>query len=78
MSRANTHYINGEHDAAEELLTEIVRIDPSLRSPWYTLATIQEEKGDKERAVMFKIVAAHLQSTKNAAKEWAELGEQSR
>ncbi|KAI5479718.1 transcription factor TFIIIC complex subunit Sfc4 [Pseudohyphozyma bogoriensis] len=78
LGRANTHYASGELAAAEELLTEVVRIDPTIRSPWYTLATIYEEKGDREKSVMFKIVATHLSTSKKAAGEWAELGGQSR
>ena len=78
LGRANRHYANGEHDPALELLQEVIRIEPGLRAPWYTLATIQEERGDKEKAIMFKIVATHLAGQKGGAAEWAELGGQSR
>lgn len=78
LGMANRHYAMGEHEEALKHLTEVVRIDPTIRGPWYTLATIHEERGDKEKAVMFKIVANHLSSAKSAAVEWAELGSQSR
>lgn len=78
LGRANRHYALGEPDQAIELLTEVVRIEPALRVPWYTLATIHEEKGDLEKAVGFKMIAAHLMSVAKAAVEWASLGAQSR
>ncbi|ORY54996.1 hypothetical protein BCR35DRAFT_284512 [Leucosporidium creatinivorum] len=78
LGRANRHYALGEGDQAIELLTEVVRIEPSLRVPWYTLASIYEEKGDTEKAVGFKMIAAHLMPVKRAAVEWASLGAQSR
>lgn len=78
LGRANRHYALGESDQAIELLKEVVRIEPSLRVPWYTLASIYEEKGDTEKAVGFKMIAAHLMPVKRAAVEWASLGAQSR
>lgn len=60
------------------MLSEVVRIDPGLRAPWFTLATIHEEQGNREKAVMFKIVATHLSSKKAAMTEWANLGGESR
>lgn len=60
------------------MLSEVVRIDPGLRAPWFTLATIHEEQGNREKAVMFKIVATHLSSKKAAMTEWAHLGGESR
>lgn len=78
LGRANRHYAMGELEDAIALLTEVVRIEPSLRVPWYTLASIWEEKGDTEKAVGFKMIAAHLMPIQRAAVEWAILGAQSR
>ena len=78
LGMANRHYAMGEHDQAEEHLKQVITIDAAIRAPWYTLASIYEERGDKEKALMFKIVATHLASAKAAAPEWAELGAQSR
>lgn len=78
MGAANRAYAVGELDEALEHLTEVVRIDPAIRMPWYTLATIHEEKGNRDKAVMFKIVATHLLPLKKAGPEWAGLGAQSR
>ena len=78
LNRANRLYIEGNGEEAIELLTEVVRIEPSLRLPWYTLATIYEEQGDTEKAVGFKMIAAHLMPVQRAAEEWALLAAQSR
>ncbi|GAA5924202.1 transcription factor TFIIIC subunit TFC4 [Sporobolomyces koalae] len=75
---ANEHYAQGRLEDAVELLSEIIRIDPIIRVTWYTLATIYEEEGDRERAIQCKIVATHLMGSKQAAGDWAELGTESR
>lgn len=61
-----------------QLLSEIIRIDPIIRVTWYTLATIYEEEGEKEKAIQCKIVASHLSGSKQAAGDWADLGTESR
>ncbi|KAM0750023.1 TPR-like protein [Meredithblackwellia eburnea MCA 4105] len=79
LGQANSHYVLGSHNAAISLLTEVVRIDPTLRGPWYTLATIYDERGELEKSVGFKIVAAHLEGGGvGQAGVWADLGAQSR
>lgn len=75
---ANEHYAQGRLDEAVELLSEIIRIDPIIRVTWYTLATIYEEEGEKEKAIQCKIVATHLSGSKQAAGDWADLGTESR
>ncbi|GAA6008607.1 hypothetical protein JCM11491_003366 [Sporobolomyces phaffii] len=75
---ANEHYAQGRLDEAVEVLSEIIRIDPIIRVTWYTLATIYEEEGDREKAIQCKIVASHLSGSKQAAGDWAELGTESR
>ena len=78
LRRANTHYGAGEFAEAVDILTEVIRIDPTVRKAWVSLATNHEELGNLEKALKFKIVAAHLMSAKAAAREWASLGTQSR
>jgi len=75
---ANEHYAQGRLDEAVQLLSEIIRIDPIIRVTWYTLATIYEEEGEKEKAIQCKIVASHLSGSKQAAGDWADLGTESR
>lgn len=78
LGQANRCYANGALDDAIEILTEVVRIDPTIKMPWFTLATIWEEKGDREKNVMFKIVGTHLAGPRQSAQDWAVLGGQSR
>ncbi|KAK4700486.1 general transcription factor 3C polypeptide 3 (transcription factor C subunit 4), partial [Phenoliferia sp. Uapishka_3] len=75
---ANEHYVMGRNDEALEVLTEVVRIDPTIKRSWFILSTIWEDKGDKEKSIMFRIVANHLGSEKQNASDWASLGTQSR
>lgn len=74
LGAANRHYALGERQDAIDVLQEVVRIDPTLRVPWFTLATIYEEVGETEKAVSFKIIATHLMPVKQAAQQWASLG----
>ncbi|GAA6030008.1 hypothetical protein JCM8097_009212 [Rhodosporidiobolus ruineniae] len=78
LGQANQAYSEGRHLEAVELLSEVVRIDPIIRTSWYTLATIYEELGDLQKSVQAKIVATHLMGAKKAAADWVELGRQSR
>lgn len=78
LSIAAESYSQGRLLEAIEQLSEVVRIDPIIRSSWYTLATIYEELEDKEKALQCKIVATHLMGAKKAAADWVELGRDSR
>lgn len=78
LREASSLYGLGQHHEAIKLLTEVIRIDPSVRKAWVSLATNHDELGNYEKALKFKIVAAHLMSAKAAAIEWADLGKQSR
>lgn len=60
------------------MLQEIVRIDPNLRVPWFTLASIYDELGDIEKAISFRIIATHLEPLKKSSANWASLGAASR
>lgn len=57
---------------------DVIRIDPTIKSCWYTLASIHEELGEMERGLGFKIVAAHLNGERGGAEEWKDLGAQAR
>ncbi|GAA5826171.1 hypothetical protein JCM11251_007193 [Rhodosporidiobolus azoricus] len=78
LSIAAESYSQGHLLEAIEQLSEVVRIDPIIRSSWYTLATIYEELEDREKALQCKIVATHLMGAKKAAADWVELGRESR
>ncbi|GAA6062994.1 hypothetical protein JCM10212_004976 [Sporobolomyces blumeae] len=78
LFQANEAYASGALDEAIEVLSEVVRIDPIIRVSWYTLATIYEEQGEREKAIQCKIVATHLSGQKSAAGDWADLGTESR
>ena len=78
LRKANTHFGEGQYEPAIELLTEVIRIDPSVRKAWVSLATSHELMGNLDKALQFKVVAAHLLPVKAATKEWASLGTQSR
>lgn len=79
MGTAQTAYHEGSVDRAIELFTEVIRIDPNLRLPWYTLATIWEtEKGDAKKGLKFQIIATHLMPVKRANAEWSALGARSK
>ncbi|KAM0788020.1 hypothetical protein ACM66B_006219 [Microbotryomycetes sp. NB124-2] len=78
LNQANQLYAQGDYDDAIVILEDIIRIDPNLRVPWYTLASIFDERDEPEKALMFKIIATHLLPLSQAAPEWADLGNQSR
>ncbi|BGP05258.1 transcription factor TFIIIC subunit tfc4 [Rhodotorula toruloides] len=78
LGQANSAYAEGRLQEAIELLSEVVRIDPIIRVSWYTLATIYEELGEREKAVQCKIVATHLLGKKEASSEWGDLGRECR
>ncbi|GAA6054995.1 hypothetical protein JCM3770_000484 [Rhodotorula araucariae] len=77
LGQANEAYAMGSLPEAIELLSEVVRIDPIIRSSWYTLATIYEELEDREKAVQCKIVGTHLLGRQGAS-DWADLGRECR
>jgi general transcription factor 3C polypeptide 3 (transcription factor C subunit 4) len=60
LGDANEHYIKQEYAEAIELYQEIVRQDSKVHSAWVNLALIQEELGNREKALLLKMVAAHL------------------
>jgi lipopolysaccharide biosynthesis regulator YciM len=78
MSIAMEHYHNDRMEQAREKFSEVIRIDPNLRQPWFTLATIHEARNEMDKALSFKIVGTHLSSLKSSARDWADLGSESR
>jgi general transcription factor 3C polypeptide 3 (transcription factor C subunit 4) len=76
LGSANLAYVHGRTKEAIDTLNEVIRIEPSTKSAWYTLSTIQEELGNMDKAIQLRIVVAHL--TKNNVETWKELGAQSK
>lgn len=60
LGDANQHYIDREYAEAIELYQEIVRQDSKVHSAWVNLGMIQEELGNPDKALLLKMVAAHL------------------
>jgi len=61
---------------AIEQLEEVIRIEPTVKSAWYTLGMCFEELGEEEKSIQCRIVGAHL--TSNASEEWKSLARRSR
>ena len=72
LGRANLAYVQGETKEAIDILTEIIRIEPSTKAAWYTLSSIHEDLGNKDKALQLRIVPAHL--TRSNPETWKELG----
>ncbi|OLY82492.1 Transcription factor tau 131 kDa subunit [Smittium mucronatum] len=60
LGKANVFYANKESQKSIILLKEVIRIDPSVSQAWHTLALIQEEAGDSDRALKLYLMSAHL------------------
>ncbi|KAJ1979144.1 transcription factor TFIIIC subunit tfc4 [Dimargaris verticillata] len=60
LGRANMEYVAEDYEGAIATYQEIIRLEPKVHKAWFSLAMIHEELGDKERAVMLFLVAAHI------------------
>jgi general transcription factor 3C polypeptide 3 (transcription factor C subunit 4) len=76
LGEANLAYVDHRLDDAIVTLTEVVRIEPTIRSTWFTLAAIHAELGNVEKSIQLRIIAAHL--TPDAGEIWRDLAGQSR
>ncbi|PWN47294.1 TPR-like protein, partial [Violaceomyces palustris] len=76
LSKANIAYVESNLDEAIEKLEEVIRIEPAVLSAWKTLGLIYNELGQREKALQFRIIGAHL--TPRASDEWKDLANQSR
>ncbi|PWN18991.1 TPR-like protein [Microstroma glucosiphilum] len=71
LSEANLAYVNMELEEAIEKLQEVIRIDPTVKSAWSTLANCFREQGDFERETQAKSIEAIL--TPRATDLWISL-----
>ncbi|PWA00529.1 hypothetical protein BB558_003431 [Smittium angustum] len=65
-SEANIEYVNQNYQKAITFLQEVVRLDPSIPQSWHTLALIQEELGNYDRALKLYLMSAHLSPSDKA------------
>lgn len=76
LAQANISYVEANLPTAIEQLEEVIRIEPTVKSAWYTLGMCFEEMGEEEKSIQCRIVGAHL--TSNASDEWKSLARRSR
>ena len=76
IAQANISYVEANLPAAIQQLEEVIRIEPTVKSAWYTLGMCFEELGEEEKSIQCRIVGAHL--TSNASEEWRSLARRSR
>lgn len=76
LGQANLAYVSAEREKAIEILQEIIRIEPGIIQPWETLSAIHTELHEAEKALQFRVIAAHLQP-KNV-ENWKDIASVSR
>ncbi|XP_047964509.1 general transcription factor 3C polypeptide 3-like isoform X2 [Salvia hispanica] len=60
LGDATLHYAMGNFDKAICLLHEVIRLAPNLSDPYHTLGLIYSATDDNKRAMIFYMIAAHL------------------
>ena len=76
LGQANLAYVHGKTDEAVKILTEIIRIEPNTKPAWYTLSSIHQDLGNRDKAIQLRIVVTHLERSNSV--QWRELAEQSK
>lgn len=75
LSEANIAYVNDKPDIGIEKLREVIRIEPTVRSAWSTLALCFKEQKDKAKELQARIVEASL--TPRAIDLWIDIAHES-
>ncbi|KAM9836216.1 general transcription factor 3C polypeptide 3 [Aulostomus maculatus] len=75
MGEANIRYARGEKEDATVMCMEIIRQAPLAYEPFSTLAMIYEDNEDMDKALQFRLIAAHLNPSD--CEEWIKLAEMS-
>uniref|UniRef100_A0A1A7X1H4 General transcription factor IIIC, polypeptide 3 n=1 Tax=Iconisemion striatum TaxID=60296 RepID=A0A1A7X1H4_9TELE len=75
MGEANIRYARGDKKDAILLCMEIIRQVPLAYEPFSTLAMIYEDNEDRDKALQFGLIAAHLNPSD--CEEWIRLAEMS-
>ncbi|XP_042015156.1 general transcription factor 3C polypeptide 3-like isoform X1 [Salvia splendens] len=60
LGDATLHYAQGYFDKGICLLHEVIRLAPNLSDPYHTLGLIYSAIDDNKRAMIFYMIAAHL------------------
>lgn len=60
MAQANSAFFGEDYDAAKLLLQQVIQLCPHAHEPYRMMATIHEDQGETEKAVLFYMIAAHL------------------
>ncbi|XP_047955109.1 general transcription factor 3C polypeptide 3-like isoform X1 [Salvia hispanica] len=60
LGDATLHYAQGYFDKAICLLHEVIRLAPNLSDPYHTLGLIYSATDDNKKAMIFYMIAAHL------------------
>lgn len=71
LSEANFAYVSETFDEAIAKLQEVIRIEPTVRSAWSTLALCLAEKGLEDKEIQARIIEATL--TPRATELWLDL-----
>lgn len=75
LSDANVAYVGGDMGTAITKLEEVIKIEPTVRSAWSTLALCFQDKNDTTKELRCRIVEASL--TPKATDLWIQLAHQS-
>mgnify|MGYP002759310666 FL=1 len=60
IAQANISYVEANLPAAIQQLEEVIRIEPTVKSAWYTLGMCFEELGEEEKSIQCRIVGCLL------------------
>lgn len=60
LGDATLRYAQGHFEEAVRVLYEVIRLSPNLPDPYHRLGLIYKEMGDRQRALNFYTIAAHL------------------
>lgn len=71
LAQANMAYAMNDIPETMAKLTEVIRIEPTIRSAWGTLALCHESKGDTENELLCRVMEAQL--TSNPLSVWYDL-----
>ncbi|PWN38777.1 TPR-like protein [Ceraceosorus guamensis] len=76
LMKANEAYIDARFPEAIEALSNVIRIEPTVRSAWGTLALIHlDDLRNIEQGLQCRVIEAHL--TKYSLESWREIAEAS-
>ena len=75
VGEGNQAYVDNDVEKTMRIMQEVIRIEPRAESAWRVLAQCHEDLGNSERALLMRVMAAHLS---NDPDEWDALAERSK